>query len=398
MQTLLRDAFSIRDKLVAHRRRLHETAETGFDLPNTYAYVRTVLEQLGCHPEPIGRSGLTALIGSGQPCILLRADMDALPVPEESGLPFASRNGNAHVCGHDLHTAMLLGAAALLKQRESTLSGSILLMFQPAEELLAGAVDMLSHGLLEKASPQAALMLHVMNRKEIQPGTIIIPPAGVSAPASDFFEIEVKGRGSHGAMPHNGIDPINAGAHIVTALQAVSTRELAPSEAHVLTVSAFQAGSAANVMPDAACLRGSVRSYSQEVQQYLKERIEAIAGMVAQTFRADAKTKWLSGCPTLINHPALVQAAGQMLSAAVGDGFLLSADALQGAAASSVGSEDFSYISHQLPSLMLAIAAGGLSEYPLHHPAVVFNEEALPYGVTAYAGFALGMMQKKLSL
>ena len=151
MQTLLRDAFSIRDKLVAHRRRLHETAETGFDLPNTYAYVRTVLEQLGFHPEPTGRSGLTALIGSGQPCILLRADMDALPVPEESGLPFASRNGNAHVCGHDLHTAMLLGAAALLKQRESTLSGSILLMFQPAEELLAGAVDMLSHGLLESS-------------------------------------------------------------------------------------------------------------------------------------------------------------------------------------------------------------------------------------------------------
>lgn len=397
MFLLLQDALSMQEKLVTYRRSLHTFAETGFDLPATLSFVRAALQELGCSPKPVGKAGLTALIGTGSPCVLLRADMDALPVREESGLAFASRNGNAHVCGHDIHTAMLLGAAALLKKREADLCGSVLLVFQPAEELLAGAADMLGAGLLEDSQPQAALMLHVMNAPELPPGTVVIPPKGVSAPAADFFEIEIRGRGTHGGMPHCGVDPINAGAHVVTALQAISTREMAPGEAHALTISAFQAGEAANVMPDAAYLRGSVRSYAAENQLYLKERISTVASMTAQSFRTVAQVHWHSGCPTLVNHEGLVKTAEMLLPSVVGSNRVLSAAQLQGSAARSVGSEDFSYISHALPSLMLAVAAGGISEHPLHHPAVVFNEDALPYGAAVYAGFAIGMLHQNLS-
>ena len=283
---------------------------------------------------------------------------------------------------------MLLGAAALLKQDEETLKGRIIFMFQPAEESLAGASDMLENGLLTTYRPQSAMMIHVMNTSGMQPGTVVIPPAGVSAPAADMFEIHIQGKGCHGAMPHNGIDPINVGAHLVLALQAISTRELGLNEAHALTIASFQAGEATNVMPDSAVLKGSVRSYDLKTQAFLRKRIEEITTMTAQTFRAEAKVQWLSGCPTLVNDERLVQQASENLPDWIGADRVLSAAELSGNSARSVGSEDFSYISQQVPSLMLAMAAGGVTDLPLHHPKIVFNEDALPYGAAVYAAFA----------
>ncbi|MBE5813761.1 MAG: amidohydrolase [Clostridiales bacterium] len=394
MQTLLQDAIGLREELIRHRRALHARPETGFELPYTAAYVQKALEALGIQPKKVGRAGITASIGTGTLSVLLRADMDALPVREESGLPFAASNGNMHACGHDLHTAMLLGAAALLKQRENELGGGILLMFQPAEELLAGAADMLENGLLDGTEIKAALMLHAMNAREMRPGTVVIPPGGVSAPAADFFQITMRGKGSHGGMPHMGIDPINAGAQLVCALQSISTREMSPVDTHVLTISSFLAGDAANVMPDQAVLKGSVRSYAPETQQYLKTRIGEMATLVAKTFRGAAEVQWLSGCPTLVNDPVLAETAEKLLPALVGEERVLVSGRLKGSTARSVGSEDFANITHRVPSLMLAIAAGGLSDYPLHNPGIVFNEEALPYGAAVYAGFALGMLNR----
>ncbi len=387
--TLLKHALDMKEQIIHHRRYLHAHAETGFQLKETCAYVRKTLEVLGYTAEPTGTCGLVATIGSGEPVVLLRADMDALPIEEASGLSFAGGNGKAHACGHDMHTAMLLGAAALLKKCSAMLKGTVKLMFQPAEETLSGAKDMLKHGLLKDPEPKAALMLHVMNARDLKPGTIVVPPEGVSAPAADMFEIIVNGKGCHGAMPHMGIDCINAACHIILALQSISTREVGLGQPHALTISSFQAGEGTNVMPHEAILGGSVRSFDLETQQFLKERIEAITVKTAETFRAGAHVRWLGGCPPLVNHPELIRQMPALLQKALGEEMVLSSAQLSGSNARSVGSEDFSYISQEIPSAMLAIAAGGINEHPLHHPAIIFHEDALPYGAVAYAAFAL---------
>lgn len=392
LSSLLTDAMKMSEKMVVHRRYLHANAEVGFDLPKTHAYVTKTLQQMGYEPQNVGKCGIVATIGSGKPVVLLRADMDALPMEEKTGLPFACHHGHAHTCGHDLHTTMLLGAAALLKDREQEIRGTVKLMFQPAEEPLAGASDMIANGLLEHPKPASALMIHVMNTCDVKPGTVVIAPAGASAPAADMFEIHIQGKGCHGAMPHHGVDAVNAGAHLVLALQAISARECGMNDAHALTIASFQAGETTNVMPDQAVLKGSVRSYDLKTQQFLKKRIEEISQMTAQTFRASAKVHWLNGCPTLVNEPELVAGAKRWLPKIIGDERVLTADRLSGGNARSVGSEDFSYISQQVPSLILVMTAGGVSDLPLHHPRIIFNEEALPYGAAVYAGFALEQM------
>lgn len=385
----LKDAMECREQLISYRRKLHACAETGFDLPKTSQTITEALTAMGYEPKIIGRCGLVATIGKGEPAVLLRADIDALPIKEQTSLSYACKDGHMHACGHDMHATMLLGAAALLRKHVQQLDGCVKLMFQPAEELLEGAKDMLDHGLLEDTEKCTALMLHVMSDSGLKTGTVIVPNAGVSAPAADFFSITVSGKGCHGAMPHMGVDPINAGAHILLALQTINAREMGANQAHAITITAFNSGATANVIPGEAILQGSVRSYDTKTQQFLRKRIETIAQSTAAAFRASAHVTWLSSCPTLINDVRLVKKAEEMLPSVLGTDRVLSADKLGGAGARSVGSEDFSYISQRVPSLMLAIAAGG--EYPLHHPKVVFEEEALPYGAAAYAAFAAQM-------
>ena len=382
--TLLKDSMTYQETMIRYRRELHMRAETGFDLPHTCAYIRQTLTEIGYTTKQIGRSGLIATIGTGDETILLRADMDALPIQEKTQLSYTCRNGNAHACGHDLHTAMLLGAALLLKKYQHQLNKKIVFCFQPAE-----AKDMLENGLLEATGAQAAMMLHVMNAEGLLPGTIIVPQEGISAPAADMFEICIKGKGCHGAMPHTGIDVISTGAHTVLALQNISARELGLSDAHALTIASFRAGEGANVLPDEAFLQGSLRCYDEKIRTFMKDRVEAICRLTAETFRATAKVHWLSGCPPLVNHPDLAGSMTGILKPVLGEERVLSAKELKGNNARSSGSEDFAYISQRIPSIMLAIAAGGINDLPLHHPSVMFNEEVLPYGACAFAAFAL---------
>lgn len=389
-RVFLQEAKEYREQLIACRRRLHTCAETGFDLPRTAAVIAETLADLGCKPKTIGRCGLTATIGNGSPTVLLRADMDALPMKEKAAVPFACKEGNMHACGHDMHCAMLLGAAAILKRHAMELNGCIKLMFQPAEELLEGAADMLAHGLLENDQKCVSLMLHVMSATGLKTGTIVVPDGGVSAPAADMFCITVRGKECHGAMPHMGIDPINAAAHILLALQTISTREMGIGDGHALTIASFHGGETANAIPGEAILHGSVRSYDVKMQQFLRERIKAIAETTASAFRAAAQINWLSACPPLLNDQRLVERAEKILPSVIGKEYVLTARKLKGEGARSVGSEDFAYISQRIPSLMLAIAAGG--EQPLHHPEVVFDEDALPYGAAVYAAFAAAMV------
>jgi hippurate hydrolase len=359
---------------------------------------RRILTDMGIAPQECGRAGVTAVIGdrSAEKVFLLRADMDALPIREESGLDFAAENGSMHACGHDMHTSMLLGAARLLKAHESELCGAVKLMFQPAEEIFEGSSDMIKAGILENPRVDAALMIHVMTGLPIEAGTVVVSGAGVSAPAADCFEITVKGRGCHGAMPEKGADPITAASHIVINLQEISGRELSMNDRAALTIGSFNAGDTANVIPNAAVLSGSMRTYDEETRKFIKRRLTEISEGTAAVFRCTADVRFVRGCPTLYNDPALSECAQKYTRELLGEERALSADKL-GGSGGSVGSEDFAYVSREVPSIMLALAAGspenGFS-HPLHHPKAMFDEKVLSAGSAVYAYNAIRWLEE----
>ena len=392
MTDLFTEAKALQSELTRHRRWLHAHPGVAFDIAETVEYVRKELEILGLFPVPCGRAGLTATIGQGQPCILLRADMDALPIPEESGEEFASTNGCMHACGHDFHTAMLLGAAKLLKARESELRGTVKLMFQPAEEIFEGAKDMLENGVLENPRPGAAVMLHVTAGAPMPAGMVITMAPGVSAPAADYFTIRVQGRGCHGSTPHQGIDALTAAAHILLALQELHARELAPGTEAVLTVGTIQGGTAPNAIADACELRGTIRTYDENTRAMLKNRMAEISAAVASAYRASAIVEFGSGAPTLKNDADLAKAVPGWLREIL-PMVLSAADLPSGRGG---GSEDFAYVSQQVPTLMLALSAGNSAEgytTPLHHPRVRLDEAAMPYGTAALAHIAVRWLE-----
>ena len=379
-------------RIAADRRYLHAHAETGFDLHDTFEYVWQRLTDMGLAPRKCGRCGIIADIGQGEDGVLLRADMDALPIREEADVPFASPNGCMHACGHDLHTAMLLEAARILIARENELSGRVRLMFQPAEEPLQGAADMLQNGLLDGINIRAAFMIHVLTNLPLHAGTVIVSAPGVSAPAAGMFEVRIQGKGCHGAMPHTGVDPIAIAAHTVLNLQQIQTREMSITEPCALTVGMLQAGDTANVIPDSAVLRGSLRAFDDEAHQYLIRRMEEIAKGTAALFHGSAQVERLGGAPTLLNDEQLSGMAQSVLMALLGDERVLLSSELGGDSRKSSGSEDFANISHDVPSLMVALAAGEPAEgyaFPAHHPKTAFDEAALPIGAAVYAFLAL---------
>lgn len=390
---LLAEAKGLQDDIIRHRRWLHAHAETGFALTDTKAYVKAALEEMGYFVHECGKAGLTTIIGpAGGRVLLLRADMDALPIPEETGLPFASTNDNMHACGHDMHTAMLLGAAKLLKAHEAELQGQVKFMFQPAEETFEGSLDMIQNGILENPKPDAAVMIHVSAGIPLPSGTVIVSSPGVSAPAADYFTIQVQGKGCHGSAPQNGIDPLTAAAHILIALQEILAREISASDEAVLTIGSFHGGEVGNVIPDSAVMSGTIRTYDETVRSFLKQRMTEIAQGIAVSFRSTASVSFGSCCPTLINNQALSESVAGILKNLLGDYSVFTTAQLGGGKPQrGGGSEDFAYITQEIPSVMLALAAGEPSKghsYPQHHPKVTFDEEVLSTGAAVFAGLA----------
>lgn len=402
-EKLLQEAEALRAQILAERRWLHENAETGFDLNKTHAFVKQELADMGYQPVDCGRAGIVALAGGKKlgKVFLLRADMDALPIQEESGVEFACKSGNMHACGHDLHTAMLLGAARLLKAHEAEIPGTVKLMFQPAEEIFEGSHDMIEAGLLENPKVDAALMIHVMAGMPFPAGTVIVSAPGVSAPAADYFEIKVRGKGCHGSMPNTGIDPLTAAAHILIGLQELQARELAMDDRAVLTIGTMNAGTAANVIPDSVTMGGSIRTFDEETRAMLKKRMAEIAGGIAQAFRAEADVAFGSGCPTLVNDRDLSACCETYVKELLGKGKAFSVAELNamsggGSSSKSAGSEDFAYVSQEVPSIMLALASGQPEKgygYPQHHPMVKFDESVLADGSAVYAYTALRWLE-----
>lgn len=388
-EQILQEAKALQEEIRSHRLWLHAHAETGFDLVETKPYVKSALEAMGYAVAECGRAGLVTTVGKpGGKVFLLRADMDALPIVEEADVDFASTNGRMHACGHDMHTAMLLGAAKLLKAHEKELPGMVKLMFQPAEEIFEGGRDMIEAGVLEDPKPDAAMMIHVTAGMPIPAGTVIVSASGVSAPAADYFTIKVQGKGCHGSAPHNGIDPLTAAAHILIALQEIHARELSASDEAVLTFGTFHAGEVGNVIPDTVTMGGTIRTYDEKTRSYLKERMTDIAKGVASAFRASAEVTFGSGCPTLVNDKELSNKVAGYLKDLLGPyGAFTTAELSGGKPSRGGGSEDFAYVSQEVPSLMLALAAGEPAKgypFPQHHPKVKFDESVLSTGTAVF--------------
>jgi len=377
----LERAKELMPELVEHRRNIHQHPELGLNCENTATYVTQKLKEMGYDPQPCGKSGVVATVGKpGGKVFLLRADMDALPLQEESGLEFASVNpGAAHCCGHDVHTAMLLGAARLLKENEEELCGIVKLMFQPGEETLEGAREMIAHGVLENPRVDAAMAIHI---NALLPTGRLFVPYGPMTASSDKFSILVKGHGGHGARPHESIDPINAACHIHTALQVIHARELVAGETAVMTIGSIHGGNANNIIPETVEMKGTIRTYSNEVRKTIKDRIEEISASVAHAFRAEAQVTFDPGYSVpMICDESLAKMAAKSINELVGEGTAVNMSKKQTA------SEDFAFVTDQVPGsfMILGAAIQPKVEYGQHHPKVRYDESCMPIGAAAEA-------------
>lgn len=375
-----------RETILAHRRTIHRCPEVGQELPRTAAYIAGELKKLGYQPQALGGGLVAAITGQNTGrCVLLRADMDALAGREQSGLDFQSDNGAMHACGHDMHAAMLLGAAALLRKYQAQLNGTVKLVFQPDEEGFTGAKAMLKAGVLEAPRPQAAIALHVNSGT---PSGMVLCGRGTFMAGCTLFRVTVTGKGCHGAMPETGVDPINIAAHIYLALQELVSREVPAKSPAVVTIGRFQAGELPNVIPDRAVLEGTIRTFDRELSEQLMERIRQVAESVAAAFRGSALVEELASAPPLRNDPALMDQAARWAEEVAGPDRVLRLD--QGG----MGSEDFASYTYELPCAYLLLGAGTAQEdprfgRPMHNPAVVFNEDVLPLGAALHAWLAM---------
>ncbi len=392
-------AEKIQESLVVHRRQLHQNPEIGVDLPKTVAYVKNELIKLGYEPEMCG-GGIVATCGTGETgkTFLIRADMDALPIKEESGEAFSSANGNMHACGHDFHTSMLLGSAELLKMHEHQIKGTVKLMFQPAEELAVGAKGMIEAGVLKNPDVDAAMMMHVFSGiPSDKDGQFVVLADGPASANIDVFRINVKGVGGHGARPHETVDPINVCAHIHTALQILNAREVDANEMFILTIGEFKCGDTFNVIPDSGYMRGTIRSYGKEMRAFLRKRLVEISESVAKTYRAEAEVVFEFEAPSVINDLKLRNDFMRYVDEIMTDNVEDAKEAYDGKFARLTGSEDFGFVSEEVPTLMVGLIAGTLADgyhYPLHHPRVRFNEDVLWKGAATYAYVAMAWLNE----
>jgi len=372
-------AQQLRSETVSHRRYFHENAETGLTAPKACAYIEEQLRACGIEPVRCG-CGITATIGQGESVLLLRADLDALPMAEDSGLPFACRTGTeAHTCGHDFHAAMLLTAAKLLKAQESSLNGTVKLMFQPGEETLTGCRNMLEAGLLSHPTPDAAMACHV-STGHTEPGLCLYNDRSAMMFSVNNFRITVLGKGAHGAYPQDAIDPINIGVHIHLALQELIAREVSPMHACVLTVGQFQAGTAPNIIPDTAVLQGAVRTNHRDAQKQLVRRMREVAERTAAVYGGSVRVEIRTDIPPLYCHGDTTREMVSYLQELPGV-------QLHGGVEASA-SEDFALIAEQIPSAYFYLMAGFSDErgsHNAHDPRVLFCEDVLPIGAAAYA-------------
>jgi hippurate hydrolase len=386
------DAMTMAGELAELRRAIHREPEIGLDLPRTQ---EKVLLALGGLPLEIscGRelSSVTAVLRGGKPgaTVLLRGDMDALPVTERTGLPYSSQlDGAMHACGHDLHTAMLTGAARLLSARQQEIPGNVIFMFQPGEEGYAGARQMIEEGVLDAAGdrPVAAYALHVAS--STLPGGVYSTKPGPMMAAADVFELTVHGHGGHASQPHRAADPIPVACEIVTALQTMVTRKFDVFDPVVLTIGSFHAGTTDNVIPDEARLLGSLRTFSAETRSRVMEHAVRLAEQIAAGHGLTATAGFPTGYPVTVNNDDEVSFAQRTVTELYGNGRSIAQPFPL------TGAEDFSFVLEQVPGAFVMLGACPPGADPAtaaynHSADAVFDDAVLGDGAAMYAELAL---------
>ena len=366
----------LQSDIAAWRQDIHAHPELLYDVTRTAGSVAEKLREFGCDEvvPGIGRTGVVGVIrgrkGAGR-AIGLRADMDALPIEEATNLPYKSTiPGKMHACGHDGHTAMLLGAARYLAETRN-FAGTAVVIFQPAEEGGAGGKAMVEDGMMDRFGIAEVYGMH--NFPGLPVGQFSIRPGPIMA-AADYISIEIEGKGAHAARPHLGIDSVLVGAQIVNNLQSIVSRNVDPLELAVVSICVFRAGNADNVIPQTAQLRGTARSLTPAVQDLLEKRIPEIVEGTAKLYGATARVRYRRGYPVLENH------ADQTDFAAAVAGEVAGQDKVDIAMAPVMGAEDFSYMLKARPGAFIFVGNGDSAG--LHHPAYNFNDEAIPYGTS----------------
>ncbi len=368
-------------ELIDVRRYIHQYPEIEFQEIKTSQLVMDHLERLGYpYENKIAKTGVVSLIDSGKPgkTVLVRADMDALPIHEENNCEYRSKNdGVMHACGHDGHTSILMAYASELKRDFATLipKGRVLLVFQPAEEGGGGAQIMVEKGILEKYKVDAAFALHVWNHIDIGKIGIVNGPIWASV---DQFKITVHGKSGHGALPQHSVDPILVSAHIITALQSIVSRNIDPLEPCVITVGSINSGNAFNAIPDKAVMRGTVRTYSKEVHNSFPQRMEKIAEGIAESFGAKAEVDYFKIDKLTINDPTCADFVRQAVKNVLNENAITEKDVR------SMGGEDFSAFLEKIPGCYFLIGSRNPNKncvYPHHHSKFDFDEDALPIGL-----------------
>ena len=379
---ILNRASELQPEVSAWRRQLHRIPELGFELFQTAAFVESKLREFGCDEVVTGiaKTGVVGIIRGRRPgtaTIGLRADMDALPILEASGQPHASTiPGKMHACGHDGHTAMLLGAAKYLAETRN-FTGSIAVIFQPAEEGGGGGNVMVQEGLMERFGIEKVFGMH--NRPGLPVGQFSIA-AGPLMAATAEFTITVQGKGGHAAMPYQTIDPIVITSQIVLAMQTIVSRNADPLESLVVSVTKFHAGDAYNIIPDAATIAGTVRTLKSEVADLAKHRIRTIVESIAQSGGARAEMTYDSNYPVTFNHEAETDFASEVATAIAGD------QNVDTNMVPVMGGEDFSYMLEARPGAFMFIGNGDTAG--LHHPEYDFNDEVIPHGISYWVKLA----------
>jgi amidohydrolase len=400
LETTKKEALALQEQVVAWRRDLHQIPETEMDTVQTEAYICACLDEMGIpYRKGVAGHGVVAVLKGSKPgkVFALRADCDGLPIKEETGLPFASKNGCMHACGHDVHTAMALGAAKILADNKDHLEGSVKFIFQPGEEGCkvgyGGAKRMIDDGALEDPRPDVIVALHTGSlwNDDLKPGDIGYRSGSFMA-CMDRFEIVVKGKGSHGAYPHGSIDPISIACHIVTELQTIVSREMNPVEPAVISIGEIHAGSAFNIIPGECRISGTVRALTNDTRKVLADRIETIAQTVAQGMRGEIEFRYgWEGPSPVVNDPDVTEELRQAAVAVLGEAHVKEIKN------PSMGGEDIAFFLEEVPGTFFFHPSCNEEKgqiYPHHNSRFAVDEDVLWIGSAVMSTMAINWLKK----
>ncbi|WP_312907414.1 M20 metallopeptidase family protein [Tissierella praeacuta] len=391
---IIKSAKRVEESIINWRRDLHQIPEIGLNLEQTSQYVIKQLEEMGIeYRKNIGVSGIVGLIKGDKPgrTIALRADMDALPIKEETGLPFASKNGNMHACGHDAHTAILLGAAKVLNENKDKIKGNVKLIFQPAEEGPGGAKPMIEDGALKEPKVDAIMGLHVGNLTEnSKEGSIMVSYNNMMA-CLDRFKLKLIGKGCHGAYPETGVDPIAMAGYFISNVQSIISRELSPTDPAVVTIGKVNGGFAYNIIPDSVELEGTVRAVDQKVRESIAKRIEDFAKGISETMRGTYEYEYVFGYPPLVNDKEFTKDFIESAKKIIPEEDIVEMKK------PAMGGEDMAYFLNEAPGTFFFMStprAVNGEYYPHHNSKFDINEEVLWKGAALLIKGVMDYLEK----